>query len=108
MIYRCLRRDRQPPLGTSMSTGERLNVSFRERLRASADALREVSETDPWEPTLRRLKGRVGQDGIERISTHDIFDILEVPMRHRPTQTIRLSSVMRRLGWSNIRARGLN
>ena len=29
-------------------------------------------------------------------------------MRHRPTQTARLSSVMRGLGWSNVRARGLN
>ncbi|WP_462120078.1 hypothetical protein [Methylorubrum extorquens] len=57
---------------------------------------------------LRRLKGRIGQDGVERISTHDIFDILEVPMRHRSTQTIRLSKVMRELGWSNVRARGLN
>jgi hypothetical protein len=29
-------------------------------------------------------------------------------MRHRPSQTIRLSRVMRQLGWSNVRARGLN
>ncbi len=47
-------------------------------------------------------------DGIERFSTHDIFDILEVPMRHRSTQTIRLSKVIRGLRWSNVRARSLN
>jgi hypothetical protein len=29
-------------------------------------------------------------------------------MRRRPSETIRLSRVMRKLGWSNIRARGLN
>jgi len=37
-----------------------------------------------------------------------VFDILEVPMRARPALTVRLSTVMRQLGWSNIRARGLN
>lgn len=83
-------------------------MSFYSLLRESASALREARNADPWEVLLRGLKGRIGRDGIERISTHDIFDILEVPMRHRPTQTIRLSSVMRGLGWSNVRARGLN
>lgn len=78
------------------------------RLRQSAEALQSASATDSWETLLRRLKGKVGSDGIERISTHDIFDILEVPMRYRPTQTARLSKVMRELGWSNIRGRGLN
>lgn len=82
--------------------------SFAAQLRAMADAARNASNEDPWEPALRKLKGRVGPDGVERISTHDVFDILEVPMRHRPSRTVRLSGVMRRLGWSNIRARGLN
>jgi hypothetical protein len=59
-------------------------------------------------PTLRKLKGRVGHDGVERISTTDVFDELEVPMRYRPSQTIKLSRLMRGLGWTNIRARGLN
>jgi hypothetical protein len=57
---------------------------------------------------LRKLKGRIGHDGVERISTTDVFDELEVPMRYRPSQTVRLSKLMRRLGWTNIRARGLN
>jgi hypothetical protein len=59
-------------------------------------------------PTLRKIKGKVGHDGVERISTADVFDQLQVPMRARPGLTVRLSSVMRQLGWSNIRARGLN
>jgi hypothetical protein len=60
------------------------------------------------EHALRKLKGRIGHDGVERVSTHDVFDFLEIPMRRRPSETIRLSRVMRKLGWSNIRARGLN
>jgi hypothetical protein len=66
------------------------------------------SNADPWEPALRKIKGPIGQDGIERISTTDVFDELEVPMRRRPSLTIRLSRVMRKLGWRNIRAHGLN
>jgi len=83
-------------------------LSFSELLRAGAEAARNAAEEDPWEPTLRRLKGRIGHDGIERVSTNDVFDFLEVPMRRRPSETVRLSRVMRSLGWSNVRARGLN
>lgn len=82
--------------------------SFTERLRRGADAVRTLVDEDPWEQTLRKIHGRVGHDGVERISTTDVFDALEVPMRRRPNLTVRLSRVMRRLGWTNIRARGLN
>jgi hypothetical protein len=82
--------------------------SFIEQLRQSADAVRAAGYADPWESTLRKIKGRVGGDGVERISTTDVFDELEVPMRRRAALTVRLSRVMRKLGWSNIRARGLN
>jgi hypothetical protein len=82
--------------------------SFVQALREGKEAVRKRPQEDPWVPTLRKLKGRIGHDGVERISTTDVFDALEVPMRHRPSQTIRLSRLMRRLGWQNIRARGLN
>jgi hypothetical protein len=82
--------------------------SFVRELRDAAKAARNSPPGDPWEPALRKLKGRIAGDGIERIATNDVFDALEVPMRHRPSQTIRLSRLMRRLGWTNIRARGLN
>jgi hypothetical protein len=59
-------------------------------------------------PTLRGLKGRAGADGIERIATYDVFDALEIPVRLRASLTVRLSRLMRGLGWTNIRARGLN
>ena len=57
---------------------------------------------------MRKLKGRVAADGVERICTTDVFDALEVPMRRRPSLTVRVSKLMGRFGWTNIRARGLN
>jgi hypothetical protein len=81
--------------------------SFLQALRDGAEAVRKATEEHPWEPTLRKLKGRVAADGVERISTTDVFDELEVP-RRRASETVRLSKLMRRLGWANIRARGLN
>ena len=33
----------------------------------------------PWTMHLERLKGAVGHDAIERITTQAIFDVLEVP-----------------------------
>jgi hypothetical protein len=84
------------------------HLSYSEQLRLGAEAARNAAEEDPWQSTLRKLKGKVGHDGIERISTNDVFDVLEVPIRRRPSETVRLSRVMRKLGWSNIRARGLN
>lgn len=84
------------------------HLSFSEQLRLGAEAARYSAVEDPWEPVLRRLKGRIGHDGIERVSTNDVFDFLEIPMRRRQSETVRVSRVMRKLGWSNIRARGLN
>lgn len=81
--------------------------SFVEMLRTSAMRAKK-KEDDPWKAPLRRVRGRIGHDGVERISTNDLFDMLEIPMRRRPSQTVRLSRVMRILGWSNIRARALN
>ena len=82
--------------------------SFLQSLRDGAEAARNSRTEDPWEATLRKLKGRVAADGIERICTTDVFDALEVPMRRRPSLTVRVSKLMGRLGWTNIRARGLN
>ena len=82
--------------------------SFTTRLRQIRDAVRAANHEDPWAHALRRVRGHVGHDGVERVSTHDLFDVLEVPTRQRASKTVRLSRVMRELGWSNIRARGLN
>lgn len=82
--------------------------SFLQELQHDIIKARNSANEDPWERKLRKLKGKVGHDGIERISTYDVFDALEVPMRRRPSETVRLSRIMRQLGWTNIRARGLN
>lgn len=95
-------------MSTEQSIVGRSRQSFLQELREGKHAVRNEPPEDRWMPTLRRLKGRIGHDGVERISTTDVFDELEVPIRHRPSQTMRLSKLMRRLGWSNIRARGLN
>jgi hypothetical protein len=81
--------------------------SFLGKLRAAREALDNSPPEDPWVPVLRNLKGRVGADGIERISTYDVFDTLEVPVRRRASLTVRLSRAMRTAGWRNIRAHGL-
>jgi gluconate kinase len=91
-----------------MMTTSVVHRSFREQLREAADAALAVNAQDPWEPVLRQIKGRIGHDGVQRVSTTDLFDQLEVPMRRRQSLTVRLSRVMRKLGWTNIRARGLN
>src|ERR1700757_3625715 len=82
--------------------------SFLQTLQHDIIKARNSGNEDPWERKLRKLKGKVGHDGIERVSTNDVFDALEVPMRWRPSETVRLSRIMRQLGWTNIRARGLN
>jgi hypothetical protein len=92
------------PIASNMTTGR----SFVQRLRDAVDAAKQADKEDSWTLALRKIKGRVGQDGIERISTTDVFDTLEVPIGARSAQTVRLSRVMRQLGWQNIRARGLN
>jgi hypothetical protein len=76
-----------------------------EAMRARAQA----QSQDPWRTKLQRLHGRIGDDGVERIATQAIFDILEVGQRNRGAgQGRRLAKLMRELGWSPIKARGLN
>jgi hypothetical protein len=65
--------------------------------------------TDPWRFPLERLRGKIGDDGIERISTQAVFDVLEVLQRNRGAgASRRLAKLMRELGWAPIKARGLN
>ena len=82
--------------------------SFVGRIQAALEELNQSSTEDRWVPILRKLKGCVGADGVERISTYDVFEALEVPVRHRTGLTVRLSRLMRGMGWANIRAHGLN
>src|SRR5438552_12419929 len=63
---------------------------------------------DPWALRLERVRGRVGDDGVERISTQALFDYLEVLQRSRGAGACRrLAQVMRDLGWTSVRVRDL-
>jgi hypothetical protein len=67
-----------------------------------------TAKLDPWRLRLERLRGKVGYDAIERISTQTIFDVLEVPERGRNAGACRrLAKLMRELGWTPIKARGM-
>jgi hypothetical protein len=63
---------------------------------------------DPWRLPLERLHGQIGDDGIERITTQLLFDILEVPQRSRGAGACRrLAKLMAKVGWMAVRVRGL-
>jgi hypothetical protein len=77
------------------------------RLRA-AEAEVTARNSDPWVVRLERLRGKVGDDGVERIATQALFDHLEVRQRNRGAGACRrLAQVMRELGWSPVRVRDL-
>jgi hypothetical protein len=86
-------------------TGDNTHKPFIKVLEESREHASD--EEHPWLPILRKLKGHVVGDA-ERISTRDVFDRLEVPMKKRPGLTLQLSRLMSSLGWSHIRAHGLN
>ena len=44
-----------------------------------AQAKLAAQNADPWRPPLERVHGKIGDDGIERVTTQIVFDILEVP-----------------------------
>jgi len=82
-------------------------MAFLEVLRRTRDEAR-ANVTDPWLPRLERARGKVCDDGIERVSTQILFDVLEVPQRGRTAGACRrLAKLMRELGWTPVKARGL-
>ena len=54
------------------------------------------------------MHGKIGDDGIERVTTQMLFDILEVPSTQSGTGACRrLAKLMPELGWMAVRVRGL-
>jgi hypothetical protein len=79
---------------------------WEELQEAKAEA--EAENAEPWRVRLERLRGKVGDDGIERITTQAVFDILEIPQRSRGAGACRrLSAAMRDLGWAPVHVRWL-
>jgi hypothetical protein len=83
-------------------------VTFLARLRAAeAEAL--TQDADPWRLRLERVRGKVDFDGMERISTQTLLDVLEMPQRERTAGAYRhLAKLMSELGWTAVRLRDLN
>jgi hypothetical protein len=84
---------------------EGLVVSFSAKLE-TAKAELTARNGDPWRLPLERVRGKVDYDGIERVTTQMLLDVLEVPQRSRTAGTYRhLSKLMIELGWTAVRVR---
>ncbi len=78
------------------------------KMEEAAAKIASVSSADPWLLRLERVRGKIGDDGIERVTTQTLFDYLEVAQRSRGAGACRrLSRLMTELGWSAVRVRGL-
>jgi hypothetical protein len=85
-------------------------MSFIADLKKARDEMRTQSaqQTNPWRLRLERARGKIGDDGVERVSTQFLFDLLEVPQRGRNAGAARrLAKIMRELGWAPTKARGM-
>jgi hypothetical protein len=94
-------------MGKHLNETGTIKMSFTELLQRGREAAR--TRIDPWRLRLERVRGKVWEDRIERISTQALFDILEVPQKSRSAGACRrLAKLMRELGWHPVKARGLN
>jgi hypothetical protein len=76
---------------------------IREEMRAQS-----AQPSDPWRIRLEGVRVKTWDDGVQRISTQSLFNLLEVPQRNRNAGAARrLAKIMRGLGWHPIKARGL-
>jgi hypothetical protein len=81
-------------------------MSFLEALKTSKAKTLANDTGDPWLMPLGRLRGKIGDDGLERISTQSVLDRLEIPQRNRRAGCYRrLAKLMTELGWSAVRVR---
>jgi hypothetical protein len=85
-----------------------LGKSWLEKLReAKAEGAARKAD-HPWKLRLERMRGKIDYDGLERVTTQMLFDVLEVPQRSRTAGACRrLAAVMTKLGWTAARVRGL-
>ena len=84
-------------------------TTFMERLRKAEAELAPTEPLDPWRLTLERVRGKIDFfDGLERVSSQTLLDLLEVPQRNRTAGTFRrLSKLMLELHWTALRVRDL-
>ena len=76
--------------------------------QAQARAATSYGSVDPWQLRLERVRGKADYDGLERVSSQTLLDMLEVPQRNRTAGTFRrLAKIMAELGWTAVRVRDL-
>jgi hypothetical protein len=77
--------------------------SFVERLRKARET---IKPPDPWTAPLRNIRGQIGHDGLERISTDAVFEQIDIPrLKRTPEAAKRLKLLMVDLGWTPVRSR---
>jgi hypothetical protein len=77
-------------------------------LLKQAQAEMAARDIDPWRLPLERVRGKIDFDGLERVTTQMLFDVVEVPQRNRSAGACRrLAKLMTELGWTAVRVRGL-
>jgi hypothetical protein len=55
------------------------------------------------------VRGKTAFDGLERISTQTVLDIVDIPQRERTAGADRhLAGLMTELGWTAVRVRDFN
>lgn len=80
-------------------------MSFLAKLQ-EAKAKLATHAADPWRLRLERVCGKIDYDGLERVSSQTLLDILEVPQRDRRAGTYkRVCKLMVELGWAPVRLR---
>ena len=80
--------------------------SFLAKIREAQEQL--AAPVDPWRLRLERVRGKIDYDGLERVTSQTLLDLLEVPQRNRRAGTFRrVASIMAELGWTPIRVRDL-
>ena len=63
---------------------------------------------DPWRLPLERVCGKIDWDGLERVTSQKILDLLEIPQRSRRAPVYRrVAKLMAELGWQAVRVRDL-
>lgn len=78
-------------------------LSFLEQLR---QAKSNILPLDPWFPLLKKMAGKVGNDGVNRLTTEAIFDCLDLPLVLRTADAgRRIKTIMVSLGWTPVRTR---
>ena len=84
-------------------------TTFMERLRRAEAKFAAAEIVDPWRLTLERVRGKIDFfDGLERVSSQTLLDLLEVPQRNRTAGTFRrLSKLMSDFHWTAVRVRDL-